>query len=254
MEEKEEKEKQNSDDKKNNDEEKSVKKSGNDFGIDIQEMKKAGVHFGHQTSRLHPKMKPYLSSVKNTIHFLDLEKTIEKFEQALEFIQEIAKENKVLLLVGTKIQVKDLVKDFASKVGNPYICERWLGGTLTNFNVILKRIEHFISLEKQKESGELEKYTKKERIKIDKEFQKLKTKFEGLKDLKQLPDAILVLDIKKDILAVKEAKIKGIKVIGICDTNVDPSLVDYPILANDDAISSVKYILDKIQETMLKAK
>ncbi len=238
--------------KQNNDEEKQDKKSKNDFGLDIEEMKKAGVHFGHQVSRLNPKMKPYLINSKNTIHFFDLEKTVEKFEQALEFIQELAKENKVLLLVGTKIQVKDLVKDFGKQVGNPYISERWLGGTLTNFSVILKRIEHYKSLEQQKESGELEKYTKKERIKIEKEFQKLKTKFEGLKNLKQLPDAVLVLDIKKDILPVKEAKIKGIKVIGICDTNTDLNLVDYPILANDDAISSVKYILDKIQEVMLK--
>lgn len=246
MEEKQKKEKQN------NDEKKQEEKSKRDFGIDVEEMKKAGVHFGHQVSRAHPKMKPYLSATKNTIHFFDLEKTIEKFEQALEFIQELAKENKVLLLVGTKIQVKDLVKDFSAKNGTPYICERWLGGALTNFNVILKRVEYYKSLEEQKEKGELEKYTKKERIKIDKEFQKLKTKFEGLKNLKQLPDAILVLDIKKDILPVKEAKMKNIKVIGICDTNVDPSLVDYPILANDDAISSVKYILDKIQEVMTK--
>lgn len=221
-----------------------------DFKIDPEEMAKAGVHFGHRTSRVHPKMKPYLYGVRNTVHIIDLEKTAEKLKEALKFIQELIAENKILLLVGTKIQVKDLVKEIAKDCNLPYVNERWLGGTFTNFEVIKKRIEYFKDLEKKKKEGELEKYTKKERAKIDQELRDLEIKFEGIKNLERLPDAIFVLDMKKDDLAVKEARMKGIKVIGIADTNVDPTLADYPIPANDDAISSVKYILEKVKEVI----
>jgi len=221
-----------------------------DFKLDTEEMAQAGVHFGHRTSRVHPKMKPYLYGVRNTVHIIDLEKTKEKFEEALKFIQELISENKILLLVGTKIQVKDLVKEIAKDCGLPYVNERWLGGTFTNFETLKKRIEYFKDLEKKKAEGELEKYTKKERAKIDQELRDLERKFGGIRDLEKLPDAIFVIDMKKDDLAVKEAKMKGVKVIGISDTNVDPTLADYPIPANDDAISSVKYILEKVKEVI----
>ena len=222
--------------------------------LDTEEMAQAGVHFGHRTSRVHPKMQPYLYGVRNTVHIIDLEKTKEKFEEALKFIQELISENKILLLVGTKIQVKDLVKDIAKDCGLPYVNERWLGGTFTNFEIIKKRIEYFKDLEKKKAAGELEKYTKKERAKIDQELRDLEIKFGGIKDFERLPDAIFVLNMKKDALAVKEAKMKGMKVIGIADTNIDPTLADYPIPANDDAILSVRYILDKVKEVILKTK
>lgn len=225
-----------------------------DFKLDLEEMAQAGVHFGHRTSRIHPKMRPYLGGVRNTVHIIDLTKTKEKLEEALKFIQELILENKILLLVGTKIQVKDLVKDIAKNCALPYINERWLGGTFTNFEVMRKRIEYFKDLEKKKAEGELEKYTKKERAKIDQELKDLEIKFGGIKELERLPDAIFVLDMKKDDLAVKEAKMKGIKVIGISDTNVDPTLADYPIPANDDARSAVKYILDKVKEVILSVK
>jgi len=136
----------------------------------------------------------------------------------------------------------------------PYVAERWLGGTFTNFEVIKKRIEYFKDLEKKKTEGELEKYPKTEKAKIDRQLRNLELKFGGIKNLEKLPDAIFVLDMKKDAAAVKEAKMKGIKVIGIADTNVDPTLADFPIPANDDAISSVKYILDKVKEVILKTK
>ena len=136
----------------------------------------------------------------------------------------------------------------------PYVAERWLGGTFTNFEVIKKRIEYFKDLGKKKTEGELEKYPKTEKAKIDRKLRNLELKFGGIKNLEKLPDAIFVLDIKKDAAAVKEAKMKGIKVIGIADTNVDPTLADFPIPANDDAISSVKYILDKVKEVILKTK
>ena len=225
-----------------------------EFNIDTEEMAKAGLHFGRRTSKANPKMKPYLYGVRNTIHIIDLEKTKEKLVQSLLFIKNLISENKILLLVGTKIQVKELVKDFALACALPYINERWLGGTFTNFGVIKKRIDYFKDLEKKKADGELEKYTKKERAKIGKILKDLEIKFGGIKNLEKLPDAVFVLDMKKDALAVKEAMTKGIKVIGISNTNVDPTLADYPIPANDNAISSVKYILDKAKEVIISQK
>lgn len=225
-----------------------------EFNIDPEEMTQAGLPFGHRTSRIHPKMMPFLYGARNTVHIIDMEKTKKEFEKALKFIQQLISENKILLLVGTKIQVKDLVKEIAKECALPYINERWLGGTFTNFEIIKKRIDYFKDLERKKSGGELEKYTKKERAKIDQELHGLEIKFGGIKEMEKLPEAIFVLDMRKDDLAVKEAKMKGIKVIGISDTNVDPTLADYPIPANDDAISSVKYILEKVKEVIIKAK
>jgi len=225
-----------------------------DFKLDTEEMAQAGLHFGHKTSKVHPKMMPYLGGVRNTIHIIDLEKTKEKLAEALRFIQQLISENKILLIVGTKIQVRDLVKNIAQELTLPYVTERWLGGTFTNFEVIKKRVEYFKDLEKKKKEGELEKYTKKERAKIDQELRNLEIKFGGIKDLERLPDAILVLDMKKDDLAVKEARAKEIKVIAISHSNTDPTLADYPIPANDDAIISVKYILDKVAGVIKKTK
>ncbi len=224
------------------------------FKIDPEEMARAGLHFGHRTSKIHPKMKPYLDGVRNTVHIIDLEQTAEKLKEALGFIQELISAGKILLLVGTKIQVKNLVKEMTAECQLPYVTERWLGGTFTNFEVIKKRIEYFKNLEKKKAEGELEKYTKKERAKFDLELKNLELKFGGIKSLERLPDAIFVLDMRKDAAAVKEARQKGIRVIGIADTNVDPTLADFPIPANDDAISSVKYILDRVKEVVKKVK
>jgi len=229
-------------------------KEKKDFNLNLEEMEKAGLHFGHRTSRIHPKIKPYLASIKNNVNLFNLEKTVEKLKEALGFIKELVAEDKVLLLVGTKIQVKNLVKETAIELGLPYVSERWLGGTFTNFDNLKKRIDYFKDLEKKKASGELEKYTKKERALFDQELRRLETKFGGIKELTKLPDAIFVLDMKKDELAVKEAKAKNIKVIGIADTNVDPTLADYVIPANDDALPGIKYILDRAKEVILKAK
>jgi small subunit ribosomal protein S2 len=199
-------------------------------------------------------MKPFLAGVKNTIHIIDLEKTAQKLKEALKFIQELTSENKILLIVGTKIQIKDLVKEVATELNLPYANERWLGGTFTNFEVIKKRIDYFKDLEKKMAEGAFEKYTKKEKAKIEQEIKDLEIKFGGLRNLERLPDAIFVLDMIKDETAIREAKRKGIKIIGIAHTNVDPSLADYPIPASDDAISSVKYILEKVKEAILKTK
>jgi small subunit ribosomal protein S2 len=231
-----------------------TKTEENQFNIKIDEMIQAGLHFGHKTSRIHPKMKPYLDSVKSNIHIINLEKTAKKLEEALKFIQKIISENKILLLIGTKIQARDLVKNYAQELSLPFINERWVGGTFTNFEIIKKRLIYFKDLERKKKEEGLEKYTKKEIAKIDKELRNLKIKFGGIKDMEKLPDAIFVLDIKKDDLAIKEARMKGIKIIGVVDTNANPTLVDFPIPANDDTILAIKYILEKMKEVIQGAK
>lgn len=220
------------------------------INLNTEEMAKAGVNFGHTVSKLHPKMKLYVAGIKNNVHIIDLEKTVKEFERALNFISSLIKENKVILLVGTKIQIRELVKKTAEECHMPYVKERWLGGTITNFETILKRVDYFKDLESKKAQGDFEKYTKKERMKFDKEIESLKIKFEGIKNMTKLPDVVFILDLKKDATAVREAKRKGIKIVGIVDTNIDPTLVDYPIPANDDAISSIKYILEKVKEVI----
>ncbi|MEK7124159.1 MAG: 30S ribosomal protein S2 [Patescibacteria group bacterium] len=224
------------------------------INLNLEDMAKAGVNFGHTVSKLHPKMKDYVSGIKNNVHMIDLEKTASEFERALKFISNLIKENKIILFVGTKIQIKELVKKTAEECKMPYVSERWLGGTFTNFGTILKRVDYFKDMEAKKASGELEKYTKKERIKINKELDSLKTKFEGIKNMAKLPEAVIIFDLRKDDTCQREAKRKGIPVIGIVDTNVDPTMADYPIPANDDAISSVSYILEKVKEVILNSK
>ncbi|MDD3399454.1 MAG: 30S ribosomal protein S2 [Candidatus Pacebacteria bacterium] len=225
-----------------------------DFKIDVEEMAQAGVHFGHKTSNIHPKMEPYLFGARSGIHIIDLDKTKEKLEEALKFISDIVSDGKTLLLVGTKVQIKDLVKKTAEECTLPYVSERWLGGTFTNFSSISKRIEHYKELERRKKEGELEKYTKKEKAKLDKELERLTVKFEGIRNLSGTPEAIFVCDMRKDQLALSEAKAKGVKIIALADTNVDPAQADYVIPANDDALSSVAYILGKVKEVVLKNK
>jgi len=229
-------------------------KKKSEFNLDLKEMIKAGLHFGHRTSRINPKMKPYISSVRNAVHIINLEKTIDCFEQALKFIQDLVSQGKIILFVGTKIQSKDLVKEAAEECKLPYINQRWLGGTFTNFKTLKKRIDYFKELEEKKKKGELAKYTKLERIRMDDELKNLEIKFGGIKNMNELPDAIFALDMKKDALAIKEAKTKGIKIISVADTNIDPGLADYPIPANDDAMSSIKYILDKVKDVIIKTK
>jgi len=223
-----------------------------EFKIGPNEMVEAGLHFGHRTSKVHPKMKPYIYTVKNGIHIINLEETKKKLDEVLEFIEKLVKENKTLLLVGTKIQFKGLIKEIAQEANIPYITRRWLGGTFTNFGTIRKRIDYFKNLEERKKTGELDKYTKKERAKMDKKIQNLEVKFGGIKNMDNIPDVIFVTDLKRDGLAVKEARKKGVKVIAIADTDANPSLADYIIPANDDAISSVKYILDKVKDAIIK--
>ena len=219
-----------------------------------QEMMKAGLHFGHKVSRCHPKMKPYVFGVRGNIHILNLEKTVQKLEEALNFIKELVLNKKILMIVGTKIPAKELVKEIALKHNLPYVNEKWVGGTFTNFDVIKKRIDYFKELDKRKKDNRFENYTKKEKMKIDKELKEFEEKFGGIKNLERIPDAIFVIDANKEDVAIREARKKGVKVIAVVDTDNDPTLVDYPIPANDDAISSIRYILDQVDEIIKKYK
>lgn len=220
----------------------------------IEEMTRAGLQFGHKTSKTHPKMKPYIAGIRNTVHIFNLEKTKEKLQEALTFISELAKGGKVLLLVGTKVQIKPIVREVAIACALPYVVERWIGGTFTNFDTISKRILRLLELEQKKSGGELEKYTKKERGLFDEEMRDLEEKYGGLRNLTKLPDVVFVCDVDENELAVREAKKKGIPVIAVCDTNIDPTPIDHCIPANDDSVSSVRYILEKLKETVLSAK
>jgi small subunit ribosomal protein S2 len=222
--------------------------------LNTEEMAKAGVNFGHKVSKLHPRMKQYVSGIKNNIHVFDLEKTAKEFERALDFISKIISEGKSIIFVGTKAQLKNLIKTSAEECGVSYVTERWLGGTFTNFETIKKRVDYFKDLEKKKATGELEKYTKKERADFDKEIALLKIKFDGIKDMSKLPEAVFIFGLDKDITCAREAKKKGIKIISLCDTNVNPDIADYPIPANDDAILAVTYILEKTKEVIINSK
>lgn len=224
------------------------------LALDVDEMVKSGVFFGHKKSKRHPKMKPYIFAVKNNIDIIDIQQAAEKFKEALEFLQEVVGSGGKILFVGTKIQAKNLIKELADTLDMPHVNERWLGGFLTNFQTMIKRIDYFNEMKKNKESGEFEKYTKKEKIKFEKELRTLEEKFGGVAKIKKIPEAIFILDFKKDIIAAKEAKKVGVPVVAVCDTDTNLGLCDWPILANDDAISSIKYILDKVKEAILNVR
>lgn len=208
----------------------------------LLEMIKAGVHFGHRTSKWHPKMEPYIYTTKKMVYLLDLEKTQEKLKFVLKFARDLAEKDKVILFVGTRKTIKDLTKKYAEEAKMPYINERWLGGTLTNFSTISQLIKKLKDLESQKEKGELAKYTKREQLKISKKIEKLSEMIGGIKNITKLPDAIFLLDTKDEKTAVEEAKKMKIVTFGIVDTNCNPESVTYPIPANDDSIKSVEMI------------
>lgn len=225
-----------------------------DFKLSVEEMEAAGVNFGHKVSKLHPKMKQYVSGIKNNVHIFDLEKTSKELERALDFISRSVSDGKLIVFVGTKIQLRGLVQSAAEECGIPYVTERWLGGTFTNFDTIQKRVNYFKDLEKKKETGELEKYTKKERLDFDKEIASLKTKFDGIKNMAKLPDVVVIFGLDRDITCAREAKRKGIQIVAIADSNVNPDIANYAIPANDDAISAVGYIIDKMKQSIIEAK
>ncbi len=216
----------------------------------LEEMLKAGVHFGHRTSKWNAKMEPYIFTARNNVHIIDLEKTAQKLAEALKFLRQVKEKNGTILFVGTKVAAKEITKQTAKDCRMPYVSERWLGGTLTNFKIISQRLEYFRGLEEKKKKGELKKYTKKEQHEFDVELQKLEGQFGGIKNLLKLPEVLLVVDSQKEKLAVKEARMKKIPIVGLCDTNADPTLIDYPVPVNDDAITSLKLILGTINKVL----
>ncbi|MDD2909382.1 MAG: 30S ribosomal protein S2 [Candidatus Pacebacteria bacterium] len=217
----------------------------------IEEMIQAGLGFGHQVSKLHPKMKPYVSKIKDGIELINLEITVQKLEEALNFVKEAKKEEKTFLFVSTNPSLRNIVKEAAEKTDSFYVVERWIGGLLTNFSEIKKRLKYFNELEaKVAQPDFAEKYVKKERLQISKNLERLKLKFGGVKKMEKIPDVIFIVDLEKDKLALKEAIDIKKTIIAITDTNVDPTKVNYMVPANDDALSSVKYILDKVTISM----
>ncbi len=220
----------------------------------IEQMLKAGMHFGHRTSKWHPKMEPFIFTQRNGVHIIDLVKSRKMLETSLEFMHKFAAEGKIILFVGTKLQAKSIIKETAIEIGMPYITEKWMGGTMTNFAIIKKLIKKFKDLTRDKTSGKLTKYTKKERLKFDREITKLELKVGGLVNLAKMPDAIFIWDIKKEKTAITEAVKKNIPVIAICDTNTNPSNVNYIIPSNDDATKTIKLVMNSVKEAILDGK
>lgn len=216
------------------------------------QMLKNGVHFGHQKTRKNPKMEPYIFTTKNGINIIDLEKTVRCLEEAAGFLNKIKKEGKQILFVGTKKQIKEILKSAAIRGQMPYVAERWLGGTFTNFKIIRGRTKYLIDLENGFASGEFKKYTKFERMKKMGEMKKLEKKLGGIKNMAEIPAAVFVTDTNQDNLAVKEARRMHVPLVAIVDTNSDPSVIDYPIPGNDDAISSVRLLTSYICKAIVE--
>lgn len=223
--------------------------------IELADLLQVGAHFGHQTSRWNPKMKKYIFGVRNNIHIMDLEKTRSMLLDAMVFARETAAKGGSILFVATKRQAKDAVKHAAQACGQPYVVTRWLGGTFTNFRTIQKTIKKMERYEGLKATGELEKnYTKKERLMIDRELAKMRTLFEGIKDMRKLPEAIMIFDVNYDEIALVEAQKSKVKIIGVVDTNSNPDKIDYPIPANDDAIKTIEYVGNAIADAVNEGK
>ncbi|MFA6130895.1 MAG: 30S ribosomal protein S2 [Patescibacteria group bacterium] len=214
------------------------------------DMLKAGVHFGHRTSRWHPKMKSYIFGARGGVHVIDIEQTRARLEKILTDIEKMIADGGVIMFIGTKKQVQDLVAKYANECNMPYVNTRWLGGTFTNFPEIHKLIKKYLDLKDKRVKGELKKYTKLEQLQFDRKIEDLDGQIGGISILKDLPDAVFVLDMRHDKTAVTEARLRGIKVIGICDTNVNPEMADEVIPANDDSVASVTMITKLITEAV----
>lgn len=219
---------------------------------EIEQMFKAGAHFAYKKTRRHPKMRSFIAGVKSNVEIFHLEKVLEKLDAALSFIEELGKDGKVVLWVGTKPSASKAIREIAKDLGHPFVALHWIGGTLTNFPVIRRRIDYLESLEKKKEIGELEKYTKYERLELLHKMQKLSQALEGIRSLKAMPAALFVVDPGEEVTAVREATKKSIPLIALMNSDCDPSRIDYPIPANDNAESSIGYILKKVEEAYKK--
>lgn len=224
------------------------------FEVTMKDLLEAGVHFGHQTRRWNPKMKPYIFTERHGIYIIDLQKTIVMLEGAYNYVRDLAAEGGTILFVGTKKQARDAIKEHAERCGMPYVNYRWLGGMLTNWQTISKRIDRLVELERMAESGELEFYPKKEKMMLEKELEKLKRNLGGIRNMKKLPDAVFIIDTKKEEIAVKEARKLGIPIVAVVDTNCDPDEVDVVIPGNDDAIRSANLLAKTIADAVIEGK
>ena len=235
-------------------EEKNQKNGGKNMNvISMKQLLEAGVHFGHQTRRWNPKMSEYIYTERNGIHIIDLQKSVGKVDEAYKAISDIAAEGGTILFVGTKKQAQDAIKTEAERCGMFYVNERWLGGMLTNFKTIQGRINRLKDIERMSEDGTFDVLPKKEVIQIKKEWEKLEKNLGGIKEMDRVPDAIFIVDPKKERICVQEAHTLGIPLIGIADTNCDPEELDYVIPGNDDAIRAVKLIVAKMADAVIEA-
>jgi len=222
--------------------------------ISMKQLLEAGVHFGHQTRRWNPKMKKYIFVERNGIYIIDLQKTVKKLEEAYDFMRQVGQDGGKVLFVGTKKQAQEAIKDEAERSGNYYINQRWLGGTLTNFGTIQKRVARMKQIEKMEEEGTFEVLPKKEVIQLKKEHERLIKFLGGIRDMHDLPDVMFVVDPRKERIAVAEAIKLNIPLVGIVDTNCDPDEIDYVIPANDDAIRAVKLLTAKMADALIESK
>jgi small subunit ribosomal protein S2 len=220
----------------------------------MKQLLEAGVHFGHQTRRWNPKMAEYIFTERNGIYIIDLQKTVKKVEEAYDFVRDVAANGGEILFVGTKKQAQETIKEEATRVGMHYVDARWLGGMLTNFTTIKKRIDRLAQLQKMEEDGTFDLLPKKEVIGLKAEMDKLEKYLGGIKNLKKAPDAIFIVDPRKEKIAISEAKKLGIPVVAIVDTNCDPEEVDYVIPGNDDAIRAVKLVTSTIANAVIEGK
>ena len=222
--------------------------------VTIKQLLEAGAHFGHQTSRWHPRMKRYIFTKRNGIHIIDLEQTVGMLEKACNFIEQLVADGGSVLFVGTKKQAQESIEEEAKRCNMYYINQRWLGGVLTNFNTIQNRIDYLVRLEDQQARGELERLPKKEALKLSKEIVRLNRMIGGIKEMTSLPSALFIVDVTKEKLALDEAKRVGIPSVAVADTNCDPTDIDYPIPANDDAIKAIRLTCSKIADSVLQGK
>ncbi len=212
----------------------------------------AGVHFGHQTRRWNPKMRPFIFTERNGIHIIDLQQTVSRLQGALEFVRDVAAGGQQVLFVGTKKQAREAIETEARRCAMPFVTNRWLGGTLTNFQTIQRRIDYLIRQEEAHARGDFDRLHKKEGLKLVEEIEKLNRHVGGIKNMTRLPGAMFVIDPDMEDIAVKEARRVGVPVVAMCDTNCDPDLIDYPIPSNDDAIRAVKLITARVADAVLE--
>lgn len=224
------------------------------LSIGVKELLEAGVHFGHQTKRWNPKMKPFIFDARNGIHIIDLSKTLQQLERACAFMAETIRKGNQVIFVGTKKQAQQAIRDAATSSGQFYVTERWLGGTLTNFKTIRRSVARLKEIEKMDADGTMNNYVKQEQSRFRREAARLTKYFEGIRDMEKHPAAMFIVDVKRERIAVAEARRLNIPIVAIVDTNCDPEMVDYPIAGNDDAIRSVRMILSVIVQSISQAR